>query len=77
MSVDPTDPETRAEPGEENGAGVITEDEESPEADVAEQHADLRQEQDDPLTRIDPSTANEADAAEQSRVVQLDEDDYR
>ncbi|MEU9979817.1 hypothetical protein [Streptomyces sp. NPDC050856] len=51
--------------------------EETPEADAAEQHTELRQRGDDPLTRIDPDVANEADAAEQARVVELDEDDYR
>ncbi|MDH6128624.1 hypothetical protein [Kitasatospora sp. GP82] len=71
MPVDPTDPETfenddLAEPAAE-----------TPEADAAEQHADIRPEHDDPLTHIDPDSANEADAVEQARVVALDEDDYQ
>ncbi|GAA3375233.1 hypothetical protein GCM10020367_42230 [Streptomyces sannanensis] len=71
MSVDPTDPETF---DEEDRAGL---EEEIPEADAAEQHTELRPEQDEPLTTVDPATANPADAVEQIRVVALDEDDYR
>lgn len=49
---------------------------EAPEADAAEQHTDLLQQRDVPVTgRTDE--ADPADAAEQSRVVELDEDDYR
>ncbi|MFH8613954.1 hypothetical protein ACH4E8_02620 [Streptomyces sp. NPDC017979] len=66
MAVDPTDPET-------NGSGTN----EVPEADAAEQEADLRPEDDGPPPRIDHDAANEADAVEQARVVALDEDDYR
>ncbi|MCX5385495.1 hypothetical protein [Streptomyces sp. NBC_00083] len=73
MPVDPSDPETFQEeadaPAELSG--------ETPEADAAEQHTDVRQSHDDPLTRLDPDAANEADAVEQARVVALDEDDYR
>ncbi len=78
MPVDPTDPETFEEI-EEKAAGDrdAARDEEVSEADAAEQHTDVRQEQDDPLTSIDPNSANEADATEQTRVVAMDEDDYR
>ncbi|MFE9861690.1 hypothetical protein ACFYPZ_02805 [Streptomyces sp. NPDC005506] len=71
MTVDPSDPETfeDVQPDEP--------DQETPEADAVEQHADLQQKRDDPLTDIDRATANEADAAEQHRVVAQDEDDYR
>ncbi|MEE1797055.1 hypothetical protein PUR28_40780 [Streptomyces sp. BE308] len=71
MTVDPSDPETfeEVEPDEL--------DPETPEADAAEQLLDLQQRNDEPLTDIDRDTANEADAAEQSRVVAQDEDDYR
>ena len=72
MAVDPTDPDTFAE--EES---VEFDDVEAPEADAAEQHADVAQHRDDPLTDVDPDAANEADLAEQARVVSLDEDDYR
>ena len=46
-------------------------------ADAAEQRTELAPQEDDPLTSIYPATVNEADAAEQTRVVPLDEDDYR
>ncbi|WP_030024618.1 hypothetical protein [Streptomyces monomycini] len=72
MPVDPTDPDTFED---ETDASEI--DVEAPEADAAEQHADLAPHHDQPLTGIDPSAANEADVAEQARVVDLDEDDYR
>ncbi|MGW0773346.1 hypothetical protein ACWD01_06730 [Streptomyces sp. NPDC002835] len=73
MSVDPTDPETFEEDEQNTG----TRDEEVPEADAAEQHTEVRTERDDPVDRVDPATANEADIVEQTRVVRLDEDDYR
>ncbi|GAA0607051.1 hypothetical protein [Streptomyces crystallinus] len=72
MPVDPSDPEVFQE---ENGAVEL--DEETPEADAAEQHTDVRQDRDEPLTHVDPAAANVADVAEQARVVSLDEDDYR
>ncbi|MFC8589199.1 MULTISPECIES: hypothetical protein [unclassified Streptomyces] len=71
MTVDPTEPDTFAE--EE----VVELDEETPEADAAEQHAELRPRRDEPLTHVERESANEADASEQARVVELDEDDYR
>lgn len=71
MTVDPTDPETLDEQADTEF------DVEAPEADAAEQHADLAPHRDDPLTGLDPDSANEADRAEQARVVELDEDDYR
>ncbi|WP_189892907.1 hypothetical protein [Streptomyces xantholiticus] len=74
MSVDPTDPETFEEEDDQN---TETRGEEVPEADAAEQHAEVRSERDDPMNRVDPATANEADVVEQTRVVKLDEDDYR
>ncbi|MFJ9698561.1 hypothetical protein [Streptomyces fradiae] len=78
MTVDPTDPETLAELArEDDAAGASAPDGETPEADAAEQHAELRQQSDDPEPRIDPTKANEADVVEQARVVALDEDDYR
>ncbi|MFE7773846.1 hypothetical protein ACFU5O_08095 [Streptomyces sp. NPDC057445] len=83
MAVDPTDPETLTEDDQgqavalEELAELVELDQEVPEADAAEQHTELRQQQDDPPTGIDIGAANEADAAEQARVVSLDEDDYR
>lgn len=72
MPVDPTDPDTFIEED-----STEFDDIEAPEADAAEQHKDVAQHRDDPLTDADPSVANEADLAEQARVVSLDEDDYR
>ncbi|MFF6871447.1 hypothetical protein ACIGG5_11015 [Streptomyces sp. NPDC085463] len=71
MTVDPTEPDTFAE--EE----AVELDEETPEADAAEQHAELRPSEDEPLAHVERESANEADASEQARVVALDEDDYR
>ncbi|MFH9421523.1 hypothetical protein [Streptomyces sp. NPDC017529] len=72
MPVDPTDPDTF-----EDETDTTEFDVEAPEADAAEQHTDLAQRRDEPLTGADPDAADEADRAEQARVVDLDEDDYR
>ncbi|MER5741249.1 MULTISPECIES: hypothetical protein [unclassified Streptomyces] len=71
MTVDPSEPDTF--PEEEDT--VL--DEEVPEADAAEQHKELRPDEDEPLHDIDHDAADEGDASEQARVVTLDEDDYR
>ncbi len=73
MTVDPTDPETFAEQTEDPEEIDV----EAPDADAAEQQADITPERDDPLTGLEPDRANEADLAEQARVVSHDEDDYR
>ncbi|WP_406725619.1 hypothetical protein WJ438_14535 [Streptomyces sp. GD-15H] len=75
MAVDPTDPETFEEA--EDAREGQEYDVEAPEVDAAEQRADLEQDRDEPLTGADADRANEADLAEQARVVSLDEDDYR
>lgn len=75
MTVDPTDPETFEEA--EDAREDQEYDVEAPEVDAAEQRADLEQDRDDPLTGADADRANEADLAEQARVVSLHEDDYR
>ncbi|MEV5881680.1 hypothetical protein AB0L74_02945 [Streptomyces sp. NPDC052020] len=74
MAVDPTDPETfeDEEAREDREFGV-----EAPEVDAAEQQADIAPDRDDPLTGVDPDRASEADLMEQTRIVTLDEDDYR
>ncbi|MEU1119357.1 MULTISPECIES: hypothetical protein [unclassified Streptomyces] len=72
MSVDPTDPDTF-----ETTEPQVTADVEAPEADAAEQQTDLAPSRDDSLEGVDADSANEADLAEQARVVSLDEDDYR
>ncbi|KAF4409627.1 MULTISPECIES: hypothetical protein [Streptomyces] len=73
MPVDPTDPDTFDE--EETPEEV--QDVEAPEADAAEQQAELLPRHDDPLPEHAPDTANPADAAEQARVVEVEDDEYR
>lgn len=74
MAFDPTDPETFEDEATENGTEI---DVEAPEDDAAEQKAAIAPDRDDPLTGVDPARGNEADLAEQARIVSLDEDDYR
>jgi hypothetical protein len=53
---------------------------EAPEADTAEQHIELLQHRDEPITERPAGRGGEADpadVAEQRRVVDLDEEDYR
>ncbi|MEV8361040.1 hypothetical protein [Streptomyces niveus] len=84
MSADPSDPDIfpndsdKEERRTEADSGELEElDEETPEADAAEQHTDVQPSEDDPPAPIDTAEADEADAAEQARIVSLDEDDYR
>ncbi|MEV4992210.1 hypothetical protein ACFVTT_04925 [Streptomyces niveus] len=84
MSADPSDPDIfpndsdKEERRAEADSGELEElDEETPEADAAEQHTDVQPSDDDPPAPIDTAEADEADAAEQARIVSLDEDDYR
>jgi hypothetical protein len=81
MTVDSTDPGTfdddtagTGEPGTDEALADVPA--EAPEADTAEQHADLAPHRDTPQAG-DPDSASEADRAEQARVVELDEDEYR
>ncbi|MEU8029579.1 hypothetical protein [Streptomyces sp. NPDC049099] len=74
MAYDPTEPDAIDELEVDTAPEI---DVEAPEVDAAEQHADIRPDRDDPLTGVDPERANEADLVEQTRVVSLDEDDYR
>ncbi|MFF0437607.1 hypothetical protein ACFYU9_36005 [Streptomyces sp. NPDC004327] len=71
MTADPNEPETFAEKED------VVLDEETPEADAAEQHTELQQDEDEPLNHLRHEAANDADALEQARVVTLDEEDYR
>ncbi|WFB07546.1 hypothetical protein LRS74_11140 [Streptomyces sp. LX-29] len=72
MPVDPNEPESFED--EEDATPI---DVEAPEADAAEQQADLSPHRDDPLIGVDRASANDADRAEQARVVELNEDEYR
>ncbi|MEV4253870.1 hypothetical protein AB0J52_11970 [Spirillospora sp. NPDC049652] len=60
----------------EPGADERTPAYEATDADTAEQHADVRAEEDGPQGSP-PVEADEADFVEQGRVVRLDEDEYR
>ncbi|WP_030804987.1 MULTISPECIES: hypothetical protein [unclassified Streptomyces] len=72
MHVDPTDPDTFVDDSDTAEIDV-----EAPEADAQEQYADLAPQRDEALNGVDPAAANEADLAEQARVVELNEDEYR
>ncbi|MGX1881105.1 hypothetical protein [Streptomyces sp. NPDC055287] len=75
MSVDPTDPETFADVGSSDEPDEL--DDDASEADAAEQRTEWQQTHDDRPTGIDTGEAADGDAAEQARVVTVDEDDYR
>ncbi|MEV0036151.1 hypothetical protein ACFRR7_01270 [Streptomyces sp. NPDC056909] len=72
MPVDPTDPDTFETEDQDEDVEL---GEETPEADAAEQHTEVRHRGDEPLTHVDPATVSEGDAAEQARAVDLDEDE--
>ncbi|MEV7679660.1 hypothetical protein AB0O64_14020 [Streptomyces sp. NPDC088341] len=72
MPVDPTDPDTFETEDQDEDVEL---GEETPEADAAEQHTEVRHHGDEPLTHVDPATVSEGDAAEQARAVDLDEDE--
>jgi hypothetical protein len=74
MAVDPTDPETFEN---EEAESVSDIDVEAPEVDAAEQLADVTPRRDEPVPENGVEKASEGDLAEQARVVELDEDDYR
>ncbi|AUH40768.1 hypothetical protein [Streptomyces sp. CMB-StM0423] len=83
MAVDPQDSDTFDEParrtGPDGSADAPAErDAEAPEADVAEQRAEVEQGDEDvtPGERHGDDV-NPADAAEQARVVEGGEDEYR
>ncbi|WP_448318366.1 hypothetical protein [Streptomyces sp. CO7] len=76
MPVDPTDPDTFVHEEEQEEAAPEI-DVEAPEHDAAEQLADVRPAKDEPVRGEAGDRAAEADLAEQARVVELDEDDYR
>ncbi|WP_369261884.1 hypothetical protein [Streptomyces sp. R35] len=72
MTLDPTDPETFNDQFRDILAT------EAPEAAAAEQVTEPDPaDEDDPQPVGDPFNANEADLAEQARIVRINEDDYR
>ncbi|MCX5399578.1 hypothetical protein [Streptomyces sp. NBC_00102] len=71
MTVDPRDPETFLDE-QPDPPGL-----ETPAADAAEQRTEVRQEDDEPQTEAGTEEADEADVAEQTKVVAEHEDDYR
>ncbi|MFG2135843.1 hypothetical protein [Streptomyces sp. NPDC048650] len=72
MPADPTEPDAI-----EDERDMTEFDVEAPEHDAAEQHTEVAPEEDFAPTPGDPASANEADLAEQARVVELNEDEYR
>jgi hypothetical protein len=78
MTVDPTDPDTFESENNDIDTADSTEIAvEAPEGDAAEQLADIAPRRDDRPSGEDTDRASEGDLAEQARVVELDEDDYR
>lgn len=74
MPIDPMEPESVEEPFDVEPV----DDDEAPEADAAEQRAELTPRRDGPPAGTDRGgSANPADLAEQARTVDLDDDDYR
>ena len=77
MPVDPTDPDTFDDAYEEEPAPGAETSPEAPEADAAEQHADVLHQREAPLSGPGSDEVDTADALEQSRVVEENEDEYR
>jgi hypothetical protein len=80
MPEDPRDPETLDDYlDDEQDDDRLDErlGDETPEADVAEQRLELLRLRDTPLTPRTLDAANAADAAEQSRVVDPGDEEYR
>ncbi|GAB3127971.1 hypothetical protein GCM10027160_53110 [Streptomyces calidiresistens] len=81
MPIDPTDPETieeieELEGLEGNGAVAAPQDVEAPLADAFEQRAEVFTARDEPLVAAGDEV-NPADLAEQARVVEQEDEDYR
>lgn len=86
MAADPQDPDTFDEPAggtvpagaEGTSATPADTDDETPEADAAEQRTEVERDEDDvPPSERHSDEVNPADAAEQARVVEQGEDEYR
>ncbi|WP_019545158.1 hypothetical protein [Streptomyces sulphureus] len=75
MAVDPTDPDFEDIYEDESEEEM---DIEAPEADAAEQAAELLRQRQEPITERGVTEADPADAAEQAEVVEeTDEEEYR
>ncbi|MBB5936792.1 hypothetical protein [Streptomyces zagrosensis] len=84
MPIEPIDPETfhhdePAAPTEPADGASGERNVEAPEADTAEQRTGIAPDShsDEQPNDLDLTTANPADVAEQYRIVETDEDDYR
>lgn len=80
MPTDPTNSETLAGaegPSDQSDRVLPETSPEVPEADAAEQLEETREEEDGSLPESTPDEVNPADAAEQARVVEIDDEDYR
>ncbi|WP_326598856.1 hypothetical protein [Streptomyces sp. NBC_01803] len=80
MTQDPKEPESLDEFLDEEQEEELFEEglaDEAPEADTAEQRLELLQRHDRPLSERGPEDADPADAAEQARVVDPGDDEYR
>ncbi|WP_049573404.1 hypothetical protein [Streptomyces sp. SBT349] len=80
VSQDPGEPESFDEFLDDEHAEELYDeelDEETPEADAAEQRFDLLSLRDAPLTERGVEDADPADAAEQARVVDPGDEEYR
>ncbi|GAA2601840.1 hypothetical protein [Streptomyces axinellae] len=82
MTVDPTRPESTddaydAYESHEEEPERAESDPEAPEADAAEQQTELLRQRDEPLTDRELDEVDPADAMEQARVVEINEDEYR
>jgi hypothetical protein len=73
MAVDPTDPDTFDDSYEDEPSATRFE---APEEDAVEQRTELLRQHDAPLVPRD-AEVDPADAAEQARAVELNEDEYR
>jgi hypothetical protein len=75
---EPNDGEPGPETGLEGDSEVGLEvDLETPDADAVEQHTPVLEEVDPIWPDRIPFDADEADVADQSRIVEIDDDDYR
>ena len=82
MPKDPSNPdafEDAESPSGDSDLSLPDAGPETPEADAAEQFTDLleEEEEDTPLTESMLDEVNPADAAEQARVVEINDEDYR